>query len=485
MKSRIAVVLLGFSLSSAAAASQDKADVIARVENSLMAPVTLIGQPTAIGSIEQRMAHHKVPALSVAVVEDGKLVWAKAYGEAVAGGRPASTATLFQAASISKPVAAAAALTLVHRGRLSLDKPVNEYLSSWKLPESEFTARQPVTLRHLLSHSGGTTVSGFPGYAAGDRLPLLRQVLSGAAPANTKPILVDRLPGEAWRYSGGGTSVMQQMVEDVTRLPFASFMRETMLRPLGMSRSGYEQPLPQERQSQAAVAHDGGGAPLKGKWHTYPEQAAAGLWTTPTDLARFVTWVMKGLNDKSVSAEHKAVAAYLTQPQASLSPAPNQRMGLGFFLPGEGKARAFSHSGSNEGFRAYMIGYPETGQGAVIMTNSDNGVPLAQELLRSIALEYGWPERQHRFIPAVQLSSDQLKKLAGTYRWGDTPGQQAIVSEGGGGLQVQLGQRVVALHPEDAGSFVRADTGSRVRFADDTMIVEGGGPPLTAKRVKP
>jgi CubicO group peptidase (beta-lactamase class C family) len=316
-------------------------------------------------------------------------------------------------------------------------------------------------------------------------MPLLRQLLSGEAPANTKPILVDRRPGEAWRYSGGGTSIMQQMVEDVTRLPFAAFMRETILRPLGMSRSGYEQPLPQERHSAAAVAHLPDGTPVKGKWHTYPEQAAAGLWTTPTDLARFATWVMRGLNDKGASAGHKAVATYLTEPQGNLSPAPNQRMGLGFFLPGEGKARAFSHSGSNEGFRAYLVGYPETGQGAVIMTNSENGVPLAQELLRSIALEYEWPERNHRFIPAVRLSLDRLKSLVGTYRWGEAPGQQAIVSEGKGGLQVTLGQRVVALHPEDAASFIRADTGSRVRFADDTMIVEGGGPPLTAKRVKP
>jgi CubicO group peptidase (beta-lactamase class C family) len=485
MNQKAAGLLLALCLSSGRAAASDDARAIARIENGLMAPVTLIGQPSAVGSVQERMAHYKVPAVSVAVIEGGKLAWARAYGKAIAGGRPASTATLFQAASISKPLAAAAALTLVHRGRLSLDKPVNDYLNSWKLPESEFTARQPVTLRHLLSHSGGTTVSGFPGYASGDRLPLLRQVLAGVAPANTKPVVVDSAPGAAWRYSGGGTSIMQQMVEDVTRLPFASFMRRAMIRPLGMARSGYEQPLPQARHGFAAVAHDADGAPLKGRWHSYPEQAAAGLWTTATDLARFATWVMRGLKDGSASAEHKAVTAYLTEPQARLSPGPDQRLGLGFFLQGEGKARAFSHSGSNAGFRAFLVGFPETGQGAVIMTNSDGGAALAQELLRSIALEYGWPERQHRFLPLVQLPAERLKSLAGTYRWGDAPAEEAILFEEQGVLYVKLGQRKVALLPEDSDSFLRADNGRPVRFPGDAMILEGGATPLTARRVKP
>lgn len=482
---RTALVLICVGASASVAAAANKSADIARVEKTLLAPVTIVGQPTSLGSIEERLAFHNVPAVSIAVIKNGKIAWSRAYGSAVAGGSAATPQTLFQAASISKPVAAAAALSLVHRGRLSLDEPVNRYLTSWKLPDSDLAAKQPVTLRHLLSHSGGTTVSGFPGYAVGAPLPTLRNVLEGSAPANTRPIIVDKLPGEAWRYSGGGTSVMQQVLQDVSRLPFAPFMRSTILQPLGMAQSGYDQPLPPSRHRLAAVAHGPNGKPIAGKWHIYPEQAAAGLWTTPTDLARFATWVMGGLTDAGASAEHKAVAAQLTEPQGKLAPTPTQRMGLGFFLGEEGKARLFSHSGSNEGFRAFLVGFPDTGQGAVIMTNGENGAPLAQEVLRAIALEYRWPERYHRFLVPAAVPPGRLDSLAGTYKWGDAPAQQVTISAEAGRLVSKLSNgRSVLLWPENDTSFVRADSGGRIRFGEDSLTIEGGPSPLIARRVK-
>lgn len=193
--------------------------------------------------------------------------------------------TLFQAGSISKPVAALAALRLVEQGKLSLDEDVNAKLVSWKVPGNEFTKEQKVTLRRLLTHSAGLTVHGFPGYAAGAQVPTLVQVLNGEKPANTPAIRVDTVPGRLWRYSGGGYTIMQQLLIDVTQKSFPELMRQLVLEPAGMKHSTYEQPLPPARAGEAATAHDANGQPVKGQFHTYPEMAAAGLWTTPTDLA--------------------------------------------------------------------------------------------------------------------------------------------------------------------------------------------------------
>jgi CubicO group peptidase (beta-lactamase class C family) len=207
--------------------------------------------------------------------------------------KPVNAETLFQAASISKPVAAMAALALVGRGKLALDEDVNRKLVSWKVPENDFTKEEKVTLRRLLSHSAGLTVHGFPGYAADEPVPTLRAVLDGAKPANTKAILPDMTPGSSWRYSGGGYCVVQQLLMDVTGKPFPLLLQEMVLGPLGMNHSSYEQPLPSAKCGLAAVGHTSTGQPIKGKWHIYPEMAAAGLWTTPSDLARFAIELQK------------------------------------------------------------------------------------------------------------------------------------------------------------------------------------------------
>jgi CubicO group peptidase (beta-lactamase class C family) len=254
---------------------------IQAVENGLRPTMYLKGKPIVAMNILDRMKHYNVPGLSVAAINNGVIEWAKGYGvKEFDGNDPVTSETLFQAASISKPVIALGTLSLVEKGILDLDMPVNDKLESWKVPKNEFSEKEKVTLRQLLTHSAGLTVSGFPGYATFEQIPTSVQVLNGEKPANTPPVRIDMIPGSQWRYSGGGFVVVQLLVADVSGRPFQEYMKTTVLDPLEMNHSTFEQPLPHDKLDQAATAHLMNGEAVKGRWHTYPELAAAGLWTT-------------------------------------------------------------------------------------------------------------------------------------------------------------------------------------------------------------
>ena len=339
---------------------------IARVESGLLPAFVVAGQPLPAKPLSRRMAEMKTPGVSVAVINDGAMEWARGYGVTDTGTTtPVTAHTLFQAASVSKPVAALAALRLVEQGKLSLDEDVNLKLISWKVPENDFTKTEKVTLRRLLSHTAGLTVHGFGGYETGTPVPTIVQVLDGAKPANSAAVRVDVVPGKIWRYSGGGYTVAQQLMMDVTGRPFPDLMAELVLKPVGMDDSTYEQPLPEARRGAAASGHTSDGKILPGRYRTHPEMAAAGLWTTPTDLAKFLLEIEKA---------RRGASSVLTQARA-LEMTTEQKLGygLGLSLPGLGKIASFGHGGSNEGFKCQMTAYFEGGRGAVIMTNGDAG----------------------------------------------------------------------------------------------------------------
>ncbi|GAC1630336.1 MAG: hypothetical protein NVS9B14_00850 [Candidatus Acidiferrum sp.] len=338
----------------------------------------------------------KDPGLSVAVIDGYKIAWTKAYGMTELGGNtPVTTKTLFQAGSISKPVAAVGMLALVQAGKLSLDEDVNVKLKSWKVPENEFTKEQKVTLRRLASHTAGLTVHGFPGYDVDEKVPTVVQILNGEKPmVNTDPIRVDFVPGTQQRYSGGGITVEQLLMTDVTGKQFPALMKEMVLDKIGMSDSSYEQPLPAAWQSRTPTGTNRSGKAIHGKWHVYPEMAAAGLWTTPTDLAKFAIEVaLSRLGKSNKVLSQKTVEEMLTPVK--------EDVGLGLFLtkehPGE-----FGHDGADEGFQALLVMNWETGQGAAMMANSDTGFVVMGEALRSIAKEYGWKSVRTR-VPFIEL----------------------------------------------------------------------------------
>jgi CubicO group peptidase (beta-lactamase class C family) len=286
----LAVVLSMFLAAPAVAkpqiGRQGSEDVrIERVLSGLRPPIAIKGQPPVRWTLAERMASSHVPGISIAVIDNGKIAWARGFGVKEAGTTdPVTTSTLFEAQSISKAVAATATLVLVNSGRLSLDETPNAYLKSWKLPYNEYQAQEKVTLRRVLSHSSGLNIGSFEGYRSGEAVPSLLQILDGEKPAKNPPIRVDFTPGSMFRYSGGGAEVMQQLLIDVTGQPFPELMKRLVLAPAGMTLSTYEQPLPEERRSEAASGHDGEGVVLKGKWPIQPEMAAAGLWTTPRTL---------------------------------------------------------------------------------------------------------------------------------------------------------------------------------------------------------
>lgn len=267
---------------------------IGRVQNGLLPPVVIQGESSNGLKLADEMAAMHVPGVSIAMIHGGKIEWARGFGVASVGGAPVTRETLFQAASISKPVAALAVLRFVESGKIRLDADVNQYLKSWKVPASQI-----VTVRELLTHSAGLTVHGFAGYAAGEPVPTLLQVLNGEKPANSAAIRVDVKPGTVWRYSGGGYVVAQQMLEDLSGEAFPKLMQDTVLGPIGMTRSTYEQPLPKGRLGEAAIPYRSDGKPVEGGPHTYPEMAPAGLWTTPSDLARYALQVQSTLADRT------------------------------------------------------------------------------------------------------------------------------------------------------------------------------------------
>lgn len=327
-----------------------------------------------------------MPGCSLAVIDGYRLVHVEGFGRRAADGdEPVSTTTRFQAASISKLVTACAVARLVHVGRLHLDEPVNAALKSWQLPVNELTARQPVTLRWLLCHGAGTTVSGFPGYRAGAPLPTLRQILEGQPPANTPAVRVVRLPGAGYRYSGGGTTIVQQLLIDRSGQPFAELLAEQILTPLEMHRSAFAQPPDAAWANDCASGHDDQGTVIPGKWHVYPELAAAGLWTTAADLALVTLEIQRAAARRQPRVLDPEAADDMLRPQVA------GHIGLGPFLRDPGPAERFFHSGGNEGFTCLLVATRHTGQGAVILTNSSRGMLLCDFLVHAVAELWNWP----------------------------------------------------------------------------------------------
>jgi CubicO group peptidase (beta-lactamase class C family) len=378
------------------------------VEAGLLPSVILKGDPHPGHSMTERMAALHVPAVSIAVIHHGAIEWTGGWGVMSVGGLRVTSETLFQAGSISKPLAAMAALHQVQEGKLSLDADVNTVLTSWKLPDAPVAGGKPVTLRELLTHTGGTTVHGFEGYAMGEPVPTLVQVLNGEKPANSAAIRIEAAPGSRANYSGGGYTIMQQMLLDVTKLPFPTLLHDTVLAPIGMTHSTYQQPLPAEQRASAATPYEADGKSVVGGAHTYPEMAAAGLWTTPTDLARYAIEVQH-----SLKGEWNHVLSQQMTKQM-LTPGMGNR-GLGLEVHGSAANPYFEHGGVNEGFESLLVAYEQGGDGAIVMTNAQGGLRVVDEIMRSIAVAYHWPDLQPKVRAAVPVDGKILASYAGTY----------------------------------------------------------------------
>lgn len=429
-------------------------------------------------TIDELLEHLKVPGISVAVIKDFEVHWEKGYGVAdVETGAPVDHETMFQAASISKPVTAMAVLKAVQDELFTLDTDINEILTSWKLDVGEFHNNGPVTPRLLHSHTSGLGDGfGYPGYKPNGRIPTPIQTLDGEAPSNTRCVFMERDPGTGYEYSGGGITVMQVALSDARRKPFPEIMQDNVLRPIGMQRSSFEQPIAEENAANAARGHGRDGQSMGAKWHVYPEMAAAGMWTTAGDLARFATEVQKSAMGKSNRVLDRSLVNEM------LSPVGVGDFAVGFRITKEGEGWYFSHGGGNWGFLCTLVAHKSKGYGLAIMTNSWSGGKLMEELGHRIRRHYDWDSeaspvpRGYDPIPErneIDLAEDILALYVGEYKLREDFLIE-ITLEDGKLFTKASGQPKFPVFPESETKFFLRVVDAQITFAkDDDGKVEG------------
>ncbi len=444
------------------------------VENNLAAEIQVEGEPN--WNIAARMKFYHIKGVSIAVIKNYAVEWVRGYGWAdSAEQRPVTTATLFQAGSISKSLNAIGVLKLAQDGKLDIYKDINDYLKTWKFPYDSISHGKKITIANLLSHTAGLTVHGFPGYEKGDSIPTLSQVLNGVRPANTAAVRSAFEPSLRYEYAGGGTTISQLIVQDITNLPYDKFMWENALKPMGMNNSSYSQPIALENEKKAATAYEDG-KEVKGKYHIYPEQAAAGLWTNPSDLAKYIIETQLALQGKS----GKVLNTEMTKLR--LTPYVDKSAALGVFITTKGDQKYFSHSGKDEGFVAYYAGSFENGNGVVVMANTGNGNILS-EVVNSVAIVYNWKDFYKPFMTLKKmiLSDDILKLYAGQYQntaasdgqYKLVPGSIVTIIKKGSQLSAQTaGQEMIAIYPESETTFFPKTSDTGIKFTkNDKGIV--------------
>lgn len=402
---------------------KDKAvnERIKLVENSLC-PNFVYGDTIPKWNIEKQMAAYKVNGLSIAVIKDYKIDWAKAYGWAdVAEKRPVTVDTRFQAASISKSINSLGLLKLVQQGKINLEADINDYLKTWKFPYDSVSKNKKISLANLLSHTAGLSVHGFGGYTPGDSIPTVVQILDGSRPANSRSVRSLFEPSKRFQYSGGGSTISQLMLMDVTGMRYEDYMKKEVLQPIGMRNSFYNQPPPAGTKNLATAYNRG--VEVKGKYHIYPEQAAAGLWTTPTDLAKYIIESQLEYEGKSSKVLSQAMM------QTRLTNYIDNNAALGVFLVRNASDTFFNHNGGNEGFVCTSYGSLSGGNGIVVMINADD-FSIINEVMNSVATVYNWKDFYNPvFKKLYVLPKDSLSNYVGKYLLGNDTLSIAVCGE--------------------------------------------------------
>ncbi|XZF14940.1 serine hydrolase [Chitinophagaceae bacterium MMS25-I14] len=464
--------------------SKETTAQIKAVENSLAGRVKIEGMPDY--NITDRMKYYKVKGLSIAVVHNYKVVWAKGYGWAnEAEKKPVTPETLFEPGSISKSLNAVGVLKLVQDKKLDLYTDINTYLTSWKFPYDSVSKNKKITLVELLSHSAGLTVHGFPGYDPGAKIPTVPQVLNGEPPANTPPVRSQFEPGLRFEYSGGGTVISQLIVTDVTGQPYDAFMYEQVLKPMGMVHSFFTQPPAKEKQPLCATGYHIDGSAVPHRYHVYPEQAAAGLWMTPTDLCQYIIETQLAYEGKSA----KVLTPEMTRLR--LTPYNDEAAALGVFIEKRGTAIYFQHDAGNEGFCGAYYGSLEGGDGVVIFANTDYS-GIFTEIINSVATVYKWKDFYNpAHKKAVAVPENILQQYEGIYiaegKW-----NSILKKDGAWYLCVQDGP-YSKMYFSSPGSFFNMEFPSEKQFTKDekgaitgyTRTVNGKAYPPAVKVTRP
>jgi len=426
------------------------------VEENLRHLAVIKGRPDSGMSLADQMLRLHVPGVSIAVIHNKGIDWSKGYGVARLGGPSVSASTLFGAASMSKPVTAMAVLRLVQEGMIDLDADVNTYLKSWKIPANEYTKSRPVTVRELLSHTSGIGTHNGAIYDPDKGVPSMLEILDGKPPATTPPVRVESEPGKKYAYANGGYLILELLITDLTGKPFAQAMKELVLAPIGMSHSTYDAPLPPAKAETAATAYDESGTSGVAAAHfVEPDAAAGGLWTTANDYAKFVIELQKEYTGESHRVLNQKMAQMMVT--AGMGPSASIRWGLGVRVGGTPPNIYFEHGGS-AAFQCDMVGYP-SGDGVVVLTNGGGGGPLSDQIIRSVAQAYRWPDFQPVEHKVVAVDSSKFGRYVGTYDF-------IKVSQDGSHLmaEIPLGSKAQELFPESDTQYFLRDEPTRVIF---------------------
>lgn len=389
--------------------SKDIEQKIKQVETHLAGWVQI--QDSSLWNLQERMAYYHVPGVSIAVIKDNKVEWARGYGLAdSADKRKVTTTTRFQAASISKSLNAMGVLRLAVDKKFDLNRDVNDYLTSWKLPADSFTKDQKVTIARLLSHTAGLSVHGFRGYNKSDSTPTDNEILDGKQPANSAAVRSIFVPGTKYQYSGGGTMITKKLIIDNTGLPYDKYIEQFVLKPLGMAHSSFTQPPSDKILPELASAYNMT-APVPGKFNIYPEQAPDGLWTTPEDIGRFIIETQNALAGRSNKVLSKEMTTTMLTPVLEKNSAA-----LGVFVEERGGQKYFRHGGSNNGFKCEYVAGMQNGNGVVVMTNSDE-YSIVPEIINSVATVYQWKDFYKPVVKkVVHPDTSKLKEYVGEYK---------------------------------------------------------------------
>lgn len=442
------------------AQTSDVKKSISLVERGLVGPVKTKANHGR--TIWERMAHYKVNGVSIAVIHNYHLQWAKGYGLAdVRLKTPVTNNTLFQAGSISKSINALGILKLTQKGDIDLNTDINKYLTSWQFPYDSLSKGRSITMTNLLSHTAGLNVPGFIGYQKNEPIPSTIQIVKGIAPANSPAVRCVFAPGTRHEYSGGGTTISQLMVEDITHLKYEQYMQSAVLMPLGMLNSTFADPDENKMKTSLATGYYENGKQVEGRFHLYPEKAAAGLWTTPTDLAKFIIAVQKAYQGKSGSVLNQHLAALM------LTPYLDQRAALGTFVDNLDGEKYFEHDGLTHGFYSQYFGSLKDGNGVVIMTNSVN-TTLIPEIVNSVAKVYGFKGLyRSKTEKAISIDDITLQSYTGDYSL--TPEMTLSILKDHKQLYVKLtGQEKIALFPKTANRFFTKVVDAEIEFVKDS-----------------
>jgi len=439
-----------------------------QMENGLSPAIVVEGEIAPTYSISERMTNFDTPAVSIAYAKGGKVIWAKGYGEGI------DNDTIFQAASLSKPVAATGMVSFALNNDIDLDADVGSLL-----PEVVINSINPegipISLRGLLSHTAGATVQGFEGYAIGDDVPTNLQVILGSKTTNSDAVVIVANPENKYQYSGGGFQIAQAIVEEQSQQTFEAIMTAHIFEPIGMKASSFSLKVPGSPGAGIALATDGSGNSIDGGWNVYPEQAAAALWTTPTDYLKFMMALMTANDDSTSNGLSVRIAAEVLTPVS-------QNYGLGIGIRNSEGRLQYSHSGSNRGYRSFVKAFPDTNEAFIVMTNSRGGVPLSREIMRAASKTYNWSSQKPSSIKRHKLSEVELGKFVGTYGFPRNMNPYLKLTVGVGGLTATVFDRgTFSLVPISDTRFVDTDDGQKIQFKviDGKMVLDAEGTLLT------